>query len=425
MEDAWMLGDSTTYGMQPVALAERSLAAYAPLVGDDVIAEIEALARPLKGARVAHISATAFGGGVAEMLRTLAPLMRSVGLRAEWRIITGSDAFFRVTKSMHNALQGGEFALTEEMRDTYLRTNRDNAASFMDSFDFVVVHDPQPAPLRSLSAARGAWIWRCHIDLTAAQPTTWQFLRPFIEAYDAAIFTMAAFVKPDLHVPTVAIIPPAIDPLSMKNATLSRDQVLTTVATAGVDPLRPTILQVSRFDPWKDPLGVIDVYRALRAEFPGLQLVMLGAMAHDDPEGQVVLEMAKEHAGSDPDIYLLTNTGGSLEVNAFQRHAAVTLQKSVREGFGLTVTEALWKASPVVANNVGGIPLQIEDGISGYLVTNTEQCIERTRSLLSDPAKATELGQNGHEVVRHNFLSTANLRNYLRLFNSLTANTKP
>ena len=415
-----MPGDPTTQGMQPVALAERSLAAYAPVVGDDVIAEIEALAQPLQGARVVHISATAFGGGVAEMLHTLVPLMRCVGLHAEWRIITGSDAFFRVTKSIHNALQGSEFAVNQEMRDTYLRTNHDNAASGVGNFDFVVVHDPQPAPLRSLSAGSGAWIWRCHIDPTAAQPAAWQFLRPFVEAYDAAIFTMAAFVKPDLHVPTVAIIPPAIDPLSAKNAELSSDRIAITVATAGVDPLRPTILQVSRFDPWKDPLGVIDVYRAARAEVPGLQLVMLGAMAHDDPEGRVFFELTKEYAASDPDIHLLANAGGSIEVNAFQRHAAVILQKSVREGFGLTVTEALWKARPVVANNVGGIPLQIEEGVSGYLVTNTDQCIERVRAILSDVESATELGRNGQEAVRRNFLSTANLRNYLRLFNNLT-----
>lgn len=416
-----MSGEPTTQDMRPVALADRALAAYAPLVGEDVIAEIEALAQPLQGARVVHISATAFGGGVAEMLHTLVPLMRNVGLRAEWRIITGSDAFFRVTKSMHNALQGSEFAVTQGLRDTYLRTNRENAAHFVDNFDFVVVHDPQPAPLRSLSAGRGVWIWRCHIDPTAAQPTAWQFLRPFIEAYDAAIFTMAAFVKPDLHVPTVAIIPPAIDPLSAKNAMLSSDRVATTVAAAGVDPLRPTILQVSRFDPWKDPLGVIDVYRALRTEVPGLQLVMLGAMAHDDPEGQQFFALTKDYAGSDPDIHLLTNAGGSIEVNAFQRHAAVILQKSVREGFGLTVTEAMWKSRPVVANNVGGIPLQIEDGVSGYLVTKTDQFIERARSILGEPERARELGWNGHETVRRNFLSTANLRNYLRLFNNLTS----
>lgn len=420
-----MMVDPSAQSMRPVAVAEKSLAEYAPIVGDDVIAEIEALARPLRGARVAHISATAHGGGVAELLHTLVPLMRSVGLHAEWQVISGSEQFFQITKSMHNALQGNPLALTEEMRDSYLLTNRANAASFEGDFDFVVVHDPQPAPLRSLVDSGGTWIWRCHIDLTDAQPAAWEFLRPFIEAYDAAIFTMEAFVKPDLHVGTVAIIPPAIDPLSAKNAPLPIDQVVTMVAMAGVDPSRPTIVQVSRYDPWKDPLGVVDVYRAVRTEFPEIQLAMLGAMADDDPEGQVFFQLTSDYARGDPDIHLLINTGGSIEVNAFQRHAAVILQKSVREGFGLTVTEGLWKERPVVASNVGGIPLQIEDGVSGYLVTDTEQCIERVLAILREPELALRLGRNGHEAVRHNFVSTAILRNYLRLFNQLRADEQP
>lgn len=419
-----MWSESSVGGMRPVALEPKSLAHYAPVVGDDVIAEIEALARPLRGARVAHVSATAYGGGVAEMLHTLVPLMRSVGLQAEWRIISASEPFFNITKSMHNALQGGEIALTQAMRDTYLRTNLSNAASFEDQFDFVVVHDPQPAPLRSLlTKRRGTWIWRCHIDPTTAQPEVWQFLRSFIEAYDAAIFTMEAFVKPDLHVNTVAIIPPAIDPLSPKNAFLPAERVAEIVAMGGVDPLRPTIVQVSRFDPWKDPLGVIDVYRTVRPEVPGIQLVMLGAMAHDDPEGRIFFEQTNAYARGDPDIHLLTNAGGSIEVNAFQRHAAVIVQKSLREGFGLTVTEGLWKERPVVANNVGGISLQIEDGVTGYLVANTDQCVERVLAVFREPDAAIQLGRNGHEVVRSNFLSTANLHNYLRLFNELAPNS--
>lgn len=414
-----MHGDPSAIGMRRVALAQKSLAEYAPIVGDDVIGEIETLARPLKGARVAHISTTAFGGGVAEMLHTLVPLMRSVGLQAEWQIMSGSNAFFNVTKRMHNALQGSDLTLTEAMRTEYILTNRHNAASFEDNFDFVVVHDPQPAPLRQLCGGHGTWLWRCHIDLTAAQPTVWQFLRPFLEMYDAAIFTMPAFVKPDLRVEKVAIIPPAIDPLSPKNTFLSAEQVATIVTAAGVDPSRHTLLQVSRYDPWKDPLGVIDVYRAVRPEIPGIQLVMLGAMAHDDPEGAVFYEHTRAYAGEDPDIHLLTNKGGNAEVNAFQRHATVILQKSLREGFGLTVTEGLWKERPVVAGNVGGIPLQIENGVTGFLIENTDQCVECVLTILRDPDVGTQLGRNGHEMVRHNFLSTANLRNYLRLFNEL------
>lgn len=414
-----MKGDISAVGMRQVTLAQKSLSEYTSVVGDDVIDELEELARPLRGARVVHVSATAFGGGVAEMLHTLVPLMRSVGLQAEWQIISGSDTFFNITKRMHNALQGSDLALTEAMQTDYMHTNTQNAASFADNFDFVVVHDPQPAPLRQLSRGHGTWLWRCHIDLTEAQPAVWQFLRPFIEVYDAAIFTMQAFVKPDLRVERVAIIPPAIDPLSPKNAFMSAEQMATFVAAAGVDPSRPTLLQVSRFDPWKDPLGVIDVYRAVRREIPGVQLVMLGAMAHDDPEGAIFFEQTKVYAGDDPNVHLLTNKGGSSEVNAFQRQAAVILQKSLREGFGLTVTEGLWKERPVVASNVGGIPLQIENGVTGFLVESTDQCIESVMTILRDPDIAIQLGLNGREVVRRQFLSTANLRNYLRLFNEL------
>lgn len=414
-----MKGDVSAVGMRQVTLAQKSLSEYASVVGDDVIDELEELARPLRGARVVHVSATAFGGGVAEMLHTLVPLMRSVGLQAEWQIISGSDTFFNITKRMHNALQGSDLALTEAMQTDYMHTNTQNAASFADNFDFVVVHDPQPAPLRQLSRGHGTWLWRCHIDLTEAQPAVWQFLRPFIEVYDAAIFTMQAFVKPDLRVERVAIIPPAIDPLSPKNVFMSAEQMATFVAAAGVDPSRPTLLQVSRFDPWKDPLGVIDVYRAVRREIPGVQLVMLGAMAHDDPEGAIFFEQTKVYAGDDPNVHLLTNKGGSSEVNAFQRQAAVILQKSLREGFGLTVTEGLWKERPVVASNVGGIPLQIENGVTGFLVESTDQCIESVMTILRDPDIAIQLGLNGREVVRRQFLSTANLRNYLRLFNEL------
>jgi trehalose synthase len=415
-----MLKDTLDVGLRPVTLPPKSLGEYTGIAGDDIIAEIHELAQPLRGARVAHVSATSYGGGVAEMLHTLVPLMRDVGLQAQWYTITGTEAFFNVTKSMHNALQGSELTLTDEMKDIYLRINQLNAASFANGFDFVIVHDPQPAPLGGLVSQRGKWIWRCHIDLTDAQADMWQFIRPIIEVYDAAIFTVPAFVKPDLSLRHVAIIPPAIDPLTPKNAFLPADQAATIVFEAGVDPMRPLLLQVSRFDPWKDPLGVIDVYRAVRGEIPGLQLVLLGAMAHDDPEGKTILANATTHADHDPDIYLLINTRGSIEVNAFQRQAAVVLQKSFREGFGLTVTEALWKERPVVASNVGGIPLQIEDGVTGYLVTSTEQCADRVRRVFREPDEARELGRNGREVVRRDFLSTANLRNYLRLFTELS-----
>jgi trehalose synthase len=391
---------------------------YAPIVGEDHIAALEALAAPLRGARVMHVSATAYGGGVAEILHTLVPLMRSAGLEVEWRVMTGSEGFFAQTKQMHNALQGMELPLTPEGELLYLQTNVENAASFDNGYDFVVVHDPQPAPLRVLRAGDGGqWIWRCHIDLTAANPTYWRFLRPFVGEYDGLIFTMPAFVQPDLDQGKVAIIPPAIDPLTPKNAPMASEQAAKLLLQRGVDPGRPLLVQVSRFDPWKDPTGVIDVYRRARATCPQLQLVLLGAMAHDDPEGLEYFQRTKDYADHDPDIHVLTNLGGDREVNAFQRRATVLLQKSLREGFGLTVTEGLWKARPVVASNVGGIPLQIQDGVNGYLVESTDACVARVCEIIEAPEAATQLGARGREVVRQQFLSTINLQRYLQVFN--------
>jgi len=418
--------DIRTPGMTNVVLSSKSLSDYAPLAGDDVIAELERLARPLQGARVVHINATAYGGGVAEMLHTLVPLMRSVGLDAEWKIISGPEDFFGVTKSMHNALQGMDLELTSAMKAAYLHANVDNAVTFNDDYDYVVVHDPQPAPLRMLCpSAPGRWIWRCHIDLTAANPEYWSFLRPFVQLYDAGIFTLPSYVKQDLKIGRIAIVPPAIDPLSPKNAPMSNEEARRIVALYGVDPDRPTLVQVSRFDPWKDPLGVIDVYRNVKGEFPALQLVMVGSMANDDPEGMEYYQRTKDYAGDDPDIKLLSNLDGvgNAEVNAFQQTATVVMQKSLREGFGLTVAEGLWKRKPVIGGNVGGIPLQIEDGTTGYLVDSIEEASERAQHLMRHPKLAREMGARGREEVRQKFLSTANLRNYLTLFNQLLGRT--
>ncbi|HUY77670.1 MAG TPA: glycosyltransferase [Ktedonobacterales bacterium] len=416
-----------TPGMQHVVLSEKNLADYAPIVGDDVIAEIEQLARPLQGARVLNISSTAYGGGVAEMLHTLVPLMRSAGLNAEWRVISGNDEFFGVTKSMHNALQGMDLDLTPAMRAAYLHTNVDNAVYMEDEFDFVIVHDPQPAPLRMLRATDpGKWIWRCHIDLTAANQRYWSFLRPYVEAFDAAIFTMPQYVKQDLSIGKIAIIPPAIDPLSPKNAPMDEARAADIVRLYGVDPTRPIITQVSRFDPWKDPLGVIDVYRNVKGRHPDVQLVMVGSMASDDPEGMEYYQLTKEHADGDPDVHLLSNLDGvgNVEVNAFQRMATVVLQKSLREGFGLTISEGLWKGKPVIGGNVGGIPIQIEDGKTGYLVESIEECTARALELMKNPRKAKTMGERGREVVRKKFLSTAHITSELQLFASLLGSGK-
>ncbi|MDO8670649.1 MAG: glycosyltransferase [Dehalococcoidia bacterium] len=400
---------------------------YRPIVGDQRVDEIVDFARSLKGARVLNINATAFGGGVAELLGSLVPLMQDIGVEADWQVIRGSDEFYKVTKSIHNSLQGMHVPWTRELRDIWLRHSAINADLFDVEYDFVVIHDPQPAGILSLLTQKlgrrpaGNWIWRCHIDLTGAQFDMWNFLRPYVELHDAAIFTLQGYVKPDLKMPMVAIAPPAIDPLSTKNVEMSREAVDEVIHRYGVDSTRPIMLQVSRFDPWKDPLGVIDAYRIVRKDIPTVQLVLIGSMATDDPEGWSYYERTLRRACEDNDIHILTNLNGvgNAEVNAFQRASDVVLQKSLREGFGLTVSEALWKGRPVVAGNVGGLPLQVIDGRTGFLVGDVPGCASRCLDLLNHPDESASMGQAGREHVRQNFLITTYLRRYLMLFNEL------
>jgi trehalose synthase len=409
--------------LEQVTVPPLSLDAYAPQAGEDAIAEIRRLAGPLRDARVLHVNATKFGGGVAEILPTLTALMRDAGLDAEWRIIPGDDPFFDVTKRIHNGLQGMEVPFGDDATGTFMRTSRTFAEQFEGDYDFVVIHDPQPVALRDLLPdARGRWIWRCHIDLTAANPTVWGFLRPNVERYDAAIFTLPDYVQPDLQLARLAYIAPSIDPLSPKNALIEPSLADDVVHRFGVDPHRPLLLQVSRFDPWKDPKGVIDAYRAVKQDVPEVQLALVGSMATDDPEGWQLYKEVLRYAGQDPDLTLLTNLDGvgSLEVNAFQRSSEVVLQKSLREGFGLTVSEALWKGIPVVAGRVGGIPMQVgTNDEAGRLVDSVDQAATACVELLQDSSLRHRLGSVGRERVRHNFLSTRNLRDYLSLFTAL------
>ncbi len=414
------------YGSVPTF--QKRIDDYRPIVGDQRIDEIVDLARSLRGARVLNINATAFGGGVAELLTTLVPLMKDLGVEADWQVIRGSDEFFNVTKAIHNSLQGMFVPWTHEMRDIWLRYNALNAELFDEEYDFVIIHDPQPAGMLYFLTQQlgrrpvGKWIWRCHIDLTDAQLDVWDFLRPHVELHDAAIFTMQGYVKSDLKMPMVAIAPPAIDPLSPKNADISKATVDEVLHRYGVDSTRPMLLQVSRFDPWKDPMGVIDAYRLVKREIPAIQLVMVASMASDDPEGWSYYERTVRRAGEDYDIHILSNLNGvgNLEVNAFQRAADVVIQKSLREGFGLVVSEALWKGRPVVAGNVGGIPLQVIDGKTGFLVSDVPGCANKCLDLLKHPGESTMMGKAGKEHVRQNFLSTSYLRRYLMLFNELS-----
>ncbi|HEX5480024.1 MAG TPA: glycosyltransferase [Dehalococcoidia bacterium] len=410
-----------------VPTTPKSLEDYRPIIGDERTDEILRLGDQLRGARVLHVNATAFGGGVAEILGTMVPLMNDAGLDADWQVIKGADDFFNITKAMHNSLQGMYYDWTPEKRETWLDYNRMNAELFDGSYDFVIIHDPQPAPILSFLEQRtgersGKWIWRCHIDLTDAQPPVWDLLRTYVERYDAAIFTLPDYVKDDLRGPQIFCVPPAIDPLSPKNMPLPAETVDQILERYSVDPRRPMITQISRFDPWKDPLGVIDVYRAVKAEVPDLQLVMVASMASDDPEAWDWYERTVRRAGEDYEIHVLSNLQGvgNLEVNAFQRAAKVVVQKSVREGFGLVVSEALWKARPVVAGNVGGIPLQIVNGKTGFLVNSTEECTEKVLFLLRNEKEAARMGERGAEYVRDNFLMTRYLRDYLRIFCQLS-----
>lgn len=404
----------------------KKLSSYRGIAPDDQLDEIFELAGRFKGARVLHLNATAFGGGVAELLATFVPLSRDVGLEAEWQVMHGAPEFFEVTKGLHNALQGMPVPLTPHAQEVYLQYSQLNADAFDAEYDFVVMHDPQVVGIRRLMLQEGRgktghWIWRCHIDLTQAQPAASKFLGPYIQAHDAAIFTMQKYVGADLEMGHIALIPPAIDPLNTKNRDMSAEDVAAVLHRHGVDATRPLLVQVSRYDPWKDPLGVIDVYRLVKQQVPDLQLVMVATMASDDPEGVGWFERTARHAGEDPDVFLLhSEVDNSIEVNAFQRSAQVVMQKSKREGFGLVVAEALWKQTPVVAGNVGGIPLQLRDGLDGYLVNTTEEAAERTAYLLLNPDVRSKLGVSGKEHIRSEFLVTRALLDYLRLFTTLS-----
>jgi trehalose synthase len=403
--------------LQPIALANKSLADYTHIVGRPLVEEVRELAEPLKGRRVVHLSATAFGGGVSEILYTLVPLMRDVGLEVEWQVIYGREEFFNATKLMHNALQGNPQDLTEEQWGTWAQYNEMNARELSDGWDVCVVHDPQPAALRSLVPDKASgWIWRCHIDVSTPNPATMGRLLPFVRDYPASLFHVAGYVPAGMD-GGVHIVPPAIDPLAPKNMALSLEDAEFVCKQFGIDTDRPMMCQVSRFDPWKDPMGVIDAYRLVKAERPEVQLALVGSMASDDPEGWDFYNATLAHAEGDPDIHILNNFSnvGAIEVNAFQSLADVMIQKSTREGFGLTVSEALWKGRPFIGGDVGGIPLQVENGISGYLVSTVDDCAARALDIIDDPSLGRALGRRGKEYVRTHFLMPRYLRDYLKI----------
>ncbi len=407
--------------LQLVNTGHKSLIDYASIVSRGLMEEIKRLVEPIRDLRVLHLSATAFGGGVAEIQYTLIPLMRDAGLDVEWRVIHGQEEFFNVTKVVHNALQGDRRGLSEEDKEIFRRYNQLNASKLDDTdYDVIIVHDPQPAGvIEHFSSSRAKWVWRCHIDLSEPNPEVLDFLAPSFAHYDAMIFHLAQYIPARAGLPTAFIWPPAIDPLAPKNMALSREDAAYILDQFGIDVERPLLTQVSRFDPWKDPLGVIDAYRIVKKEYPGVQLALVGSMAHDDPEGWDYYNRTVTYAGDDPDIYILSNLNnvGSVEVNAFQVHSDVVIQKSIREGFGLTVSEGLWKGRPTVAGRVGGIVTQIRDGETGRLVSSPEECASACLETLRDPEQARRRALVGKEDVRRKFLTPRLLRDWLVLFN--------
>jgi trehalose synthase len=411
--------------LQEISLGQKSLADYTHIAGKETIERIRELAESMKGHRVLHVSATAFGGGVSEILYTIVPLMRDIGLDAHWQVIFGKEEFFNATKLLHNSLQGAEGTLSEEQWEIFDEINAINAEGLQGEWDTVIVHDPQPIGLRRGAAEKGRnWIWRCHIDLSEPNPAPIARLLPMIEEYDATVWHLPAYVPQGINGSGengVRIIPPAIDPLSPKNMAFSPDDAAFVCRQFGIDVDRPLLTQVSRFDPWKDPIGVIDAYRIVHEQMPDVQLALVGSMATDDPEGWEFFQHTFEYAGGDDDIKILNNLNnvGAIEVNAFQSQSDVCLQKSIREGFGLTVTEALWKGRPTVAGNVGGIPLQIADGESGFLVDSPEECAQRCLEILADPELGKRLGRAGKEHARREFLSPRLLRDWMELLAEL------
>jgi trehalose synthase len=396
----------------------RTLEAYGEVVGAPVIRQIAALGGRLQGIRVVHVNSTSEGGGVAEILSWMVPLMRDLGLDVSWKVIRGNPDFFAVTKSIHNGLQGKEVSLAKWDWDRLYEVNAENFSELKDtleSADIVVIHDPQPAPLLELCPKRkGRWIWRAHIDISRPARAVWRTLRSYVERYDASIFSMNQFAQILPH--PQFIIAPSINPLSEKNVDLDQAELDRVMVEYGLDPERPLLVQVSRFDRFKDPVGVINAYHLVRKVLP-VQLVLAGGGATDDPEGAAILEEVREAAGDDPDIHvLLLPPDAHRTVNALQRLADIIIQKSTREGFGLTVTEGLWKGKPVIGGDVGGIQLQVLNHHTGYLVNTPEGAAHRVRYLLHHPETMRAMGEAAREFVRENFLLTRHLREYLTLF---------
>jgi trehalose synthase len=386
---------------------------YREVVPKGTIDFLKCLADQVKGKRVLHVNSTKMGGGVAEILRSLLPLLQGIGMDARWEVISGAEEFFGTTKAFHNALQGREQNIPQRLLQNYIEVNRENAKRLSFDADYVIIHDPQPAALIEKKSPQGKWIWRCHIDISRPQWRVWSFLRQFVVKYHAAIFSLPRFAQ-RLPIPQFLIYP-SIDPLSDKNRELSDTEQAQILKRLNIPLDKPTLLQVSRFDRFKDPLGVIQAYRLVKRHHD-IQLILAGGEAADDPEGEVILSEVREAARDDPDIHvLLLPPDANLEINALQRAATIVLQKSLREGFGLTVAEAMWKGKPVIGGFTGGITVQLVYGVTGFTVNSVEGTAFRIHYLLDNPEVMIKMGEDAREYVRRNFLITRHLGDWLAL----------
>jgi len=374
---------------------------------------LQKLGEKLAGKSFLHINSTRLGGGVAEILQRMVPILKELGIEARWEVIEGDEQFFHITKKIHNALQGKAIKISREMWEYHFEVNRQNAERLSPEADAIFIHDPQPAPMVEFRKG-GKWIWRCHIDLSKPVKNVAAFLKRYCEKYDAAIFSVAKFVMP-MAIDQFIILP-SIDPLSEKNRDLTGKEIAEATGRLYIPLDRPILLQVSRFDRFKDPIGVIQIYRMVK-KYNDCILVLAGSPATDDPEGAAVLKEVKEFAGDDPDIHiLLLPPDADRDVNVLQRVATIVLQKSLKEGFGLTISEGMWKGKPVIGGAVGGIPMQIIDGVNGFLVHSVEGAAFRARQLLNNAEMAKEMGERGRDHVRTNFLMTRQIRDYLSVW---------
>ncbi len=415
--------------LQKVSLKPKKLKEYKNITNDKLYREITQLAKDLKGLKVLHINATKFGGGVAEILYSLIPLTQGLGIKAEWQTIVADDRLFEITKAFHNAFQGEKFDIDKRIERTYKRFNAYNAHLTEGEWDIIMIHDPQPAAIPYyLSEDKTKFIWRCHIDTSSPNKKMWKFFKPFLCEYSAAIFTSKEFAPKSFNLPIRKkyFVPPAIDPLSPKNKNITERMAKKILESFNVDANKPLVIQISRFDIWKDPIGVIKAYKIAKKKIPELQLVLAGSLAHDDPEGWKIYKKIEKYVTKDKNISLLSNLSnfGNIEVNVFQRASNIVLQKSIREGFGLTVSEAGWKGTPVIGSKVGGIKLQIIDGKTGYLVGNIKECADKIIYLLENPTEGEKLGLNAKKYIQKKFILPRLLRDHLRIYTSLVHQNK-